>query len=78
MMRTCWPAMMPRWARTGFHARTASADELSFAFRFVFLACAMVLSFGMSFLISMEERPLRGPATKAPPISPEAPPAPAE
>jgi MFS family permease len=42
-------------------ARTASADELSFAFRFVFLACALVLSFGMAFLIAMEERPLRGP-----------------
>jgi len=32
-------------------ARAASANELSFAFRFVFLACALVLAFGMAFLI---------------------------
>jgi MFS family permease len=42
-------------------ARTASASELSYAFRFVFLACALVLAFGMAFLISMEQRPLKGP-----------------
>lgn len=42
-------------------ARAASAHELSFAFRFVFLACALVLTFGMAFLIAMEERPLKGP-----------------
>jgi len=42
-------------------ARAASAPELSFAFRFVFLACALVLAFGMAFLISMEQRPLKGP-----------------
>lgn len=43
-------------------ARAASANELSFAFRFVFLACALVLAFGMAFLIGMEERPLKGPS----------------
>jgi len=42
-------------------ARAASAHELSIAFRFVFLACALVLTFGMAFLISMEQRPLKGP-----------------
>jgi MFS family permease len=42
-------------------ARTASAPELAYAFRFVFLTCALILSFGMAFLISMEERPLKGP-----------------
>ena len=42
-------------------ARTASAPELAYAFRFVFLACGLILSFGMAFLISMEERPLKGP-----------------
>ncbi len=44
-------------------ARQASANELSYAFRFVFLACALVLTFGMAFLIAMEERPLKGPPT---------------
>src|SRR4029077_3539336 len=39
-------------------ARTASAPELAYAFRFVFLTCGLILSFGMAFLISMEERPL--------------------
>jgi MFS family permease len=42
-------------------ARTASAPELAYAFLFVFLACVLILSFGMAFLISMEERPLKGP-----------------
>ena len=46
-------------------ARTASAHELAFAFRFVFMACALVLAFGMSFLIAMEERPLQGPPSAA-------------
>ena len=46
-------------------ARTASAPELATAFRFVFMACALVLAFGMAFLISMEERVLKGPATPA-------------
>jgi MFS family permease len=44
-------------------ARAASADELSYAFRFVFLACALVLAFGMAFLIAMEQRLLKGPTT---------------
>jgi EmrB/QacA subfamily drug resistance transporter len=44
-------------------ARAASATELSYAFRFVFLACALVLCFGMAFLIALEERPLKGPST---------------
>jgi len=56
-------------------ARTASAPELAYAFRFVFLACALVLSFGMAFLISMEERPLKGPT--APSQAATAPTAPA-
>jgi len=45
-------------------ARSASAPELAYAFRFVFMACALVLAFGMAFLISMEERPLRGPPSQ--------------
>ena len=44
-------------------ARTASAPELAYVFRFVFMACALVLAFGMAFLISMEQSPLRGPTT---------------
>jgi EmrB/QacA subfamily drug resistance transporter len=44
-------------------ARTSSANELSYAFRFVFLACGLVLAFGLAFLIGMEEKPLKGPGT---------------
>jgi len=44
----------------------ASAPALAYAFRFVFIACALVLTFGMAFLIAMEERPLRGPAAHSP------------
>jgi len=47
-------------------ARTASAPELTHAFRFVFLSCALILGFAMSFLIAMEERELRGPAVHSP------------
>jgi EmrB/QacA subfamily drug resistance transporter len=43
-------------------ARAASGAELAYAFRFVFMACALVLAFGMSFVIAMEERVLKGPA----------------
>ena len=46
-------------------ARAASAHELAFAFRFVFLACALVLAFGMAFVIAMEERTLKGPVSPA-------------
>ena len=42
-------------------ARAASAPELAYAFRFVFMTCALVLAFGMAFLIAMEERVLKGP-----------------
>ena len=45
--------------------RQASAHELSFAFRFVFLACALVLAFGMAFLIAMEQKALKGPPSQA-------------
>jgi MFS family permease len=41
--------------------RSASADTLVNAFRYVFVACALVLCFGLAFLIVLEERPLRGP-----------------
>jgi MFS family permease len=43
-------------------ARSASTLDLASAFRFVFLAGALVLAFGMAFLIAMEQRPLRGAA----------------
>jgi MFS family permease len=46
-------------------AHTSSAHELAYAFRFVFLACALVLAFSMAFMIAMEERALKGPATPA-------------
>ena len=46
-------------------ARAASAPELAFAFRFVFIACALVLAFGMAFMIAMEERVLKGPTPSA-------------
>jgi EmrB/QacA subfamily drug resistance transporter len=47
-------------------AHAASAELLSTAFRYVFLACALVGCFTMAFLIAMEERPLRGPARHSP------------
>jgi hypothetical protein len=43
-------------------ARAASAATLTAAFRYVFMAAALVLCLGMVFLFILEERPLRGPA----------------
>ena len=61
-------------------ARAASANELAYAFRFVFMACALMLGFGMAFLIAMAEQPLRGPAPSPAAEAPTAPatPIPAE
>jgi hypothetical protein len=47
-------------------------------FRWLFAAADIFLIAGLGAVLLMEERPLRGPATSAPPVSPEAPPAPAE
>ncbi len=47
-------------------ARASSLHTLAHAFRFVFLACALVLAFGMAFLLAMEERVLRGPSARSP------------
>jgi EmrB/QacA subfamily drug resistance transporter len=47
-------------------AQAATGHDLATAFRFVFIAVALVLAFGICFLIAMEERPLRGPAATAP------------
>jgi MFS family permease len=46
-------------------AHAASVSELAYAFRFVFMACALVLAFGMAFVIAMEERVLKGPMPSA-------------
>jgi EmrB/QacA subfamily drug resistance transporter len=58
-------------------ARQASDADLAQAFRFVFLAAALVLAFGLAFLIGMEQKPLRGPTTTQPdaPATPVQPPA---
>jgi EmrB/QacA subfamily drug resistance transporter len=54
-------------------ARAASADLAASAFRFVFLTGALVLGFGLAFLIALEERPLRGPGPSAAAEAPTAP-----
>jgi MFS family permease len=45
-------------------ARTASGADLATVFRFVFLAGALVIGFGLAFTIGMEQKPLRGPAAQ--------------
>ncbi len=54
-------------------ARAASASELAYAFRFVFMTAGLVLAFGMAFLISMEERVLKGPTPPPGATGPTAP-----
>jgi EmrB/QacA subfamily drug resistance transporter len=43
-------------------AHAASAETLATAFRYVFMAAALVLCLGMVLLLILEERPLRGPS----------------
>jgi EmrB/QacA subfamily drug resistance transporter len=56
----------------------AAGVDTAAVFRWVFVAADVFLSLALIGVLLMEERPLRGPATNAPPVSPDAPPAPAE
>jgi EmrB/QacA subfamily drug resistance transporter len=56
----------------------AAGVDTAAVFRWVFVAADVFLSLALIGVLLMEERPLRGPATSAPPVSPDAPPAPAE
>jgi EmrB/QacA subfamily drug resistance transporter len=56
----------------------ASGIDMVAVFRWVFVAADVFLVLALIAVLQLEERPLRGPVVKAPPISPEAPPAPAE
>ena len=56
----------------------AAGIDMAAVFRFVFVAADIFLLAALAAVLLMEERPLRGPATSAPPATPEAPPAPAE
>jgi EmrB/QacA subfamily drug resistance transporter len=57
---------------------SAAGIDITMVFRFVFLAADGFLLAALAAVLLMEERPLRGPATRSPPASTEAPPAPAE
>jgi sugar phosphate permease len=56
----------------------AAGIDMAAMFRWVFLAADMFVVAALAAVLVMEERPLRGPATEAVAVSPEAPPAPAE
>ena len=56
----------------------AAGIDMAAVFRFVFVAADIFLLAALAAVLLMEERPLRGPATSAPAVAPEAPPAPAE
>jgi hypothetical protein len=56
----------------------AAGIDMAAVFRFAFVAADVFLLAALAAVLLMEERPLRGPATSAPPLAPEAPPAPAE
>jgi hypothetical protein len=56
----------------------AAGIDTAAVFRFAFVAADVFLIAALAAVLLMEERPLRGPATSAPPLAPEAPPAPAE
>jgi hypothetical protein len=56
----------------------ANGVDMAAVFRLVFVAAVVFLIAALIAVLWMEERPLRGPAVMAPPLAPEAPPAPAE
>ncbi|MGA7487821.1 MAG: MDR family MFS transporter [Xanthobacteraceae bacterium] len=56
----------------------AAGIDLTAVFRWVFVAADAFLVAALAAVLVMEQRPLRGPATAAVPVSPEPPPAPAE
>jgi MFS family permease len=55
-----------------------AGTDMASVFRWVFVAADVFLCLALVAVLLMEERPLRGPATQAAAVSPEAPPAPAE
>ncbi len=56
----------------------AAGIDLTAMFRWVFVAADAFLVASLAAVLGMEQRPLRGPATAAAPVSPEPPPVPAE
>jgi len=56
----------------------AAGVDMAAVFRWLFVAADIFLIAALGAILLMEERPLRGPATSAAPVSPEAPPTPAE
>jgi MFS family permease len=56
----------------------AAGVDVAAVFRFAFAAADIFVVAALVAMLLMEERPLRGPAAGAQPVSPEAPPAPAE
>jgi hypothetical protein len=59
-------------------AAGAAGIDMAGVFRFVFVAADIFVALALAAMLLMEERPLRGPATDASSVAPEAPPAPAE
>jgi EmrB/QacA subfamily drug resistance transporter len=57
---------------------SAAGIDIAMVFRFVFLAADGFVLAALAAVLLMEERPLRGPVTRPPRASTEAPPAPAE
>jgi MFS family permease len=74
--------MTPERGGVGVELTVATAGAAGVAvaevFRFVFAAALVSSILAMVALLLMEERPLAGPGRAAPPIAPDAPPAPAE
>jgi EmrB/QacA subfamily drug resistance transporter len=56
----------------------ASGFDVVYIFRWVFVAAFAFSILSTVAMILLEERPLHGPAVKAPPVTPDAPPQPAE
>jgi hypothetical protein len=72
----------PERGGVGIEVSVAAAGSagvsMAEVFRWVFVAALGFAILAMIALILLEERPLRGPTTQAPPVAPDAPPAPAE
>src|SRR5207249_468700 len=67
-----------RHGSPGGNRKSRAGIDIAIVFRLVFFAADLFLVAALAAVLLMEERPLRGPATRPAPVSAETPAAPAE
>jgi hypothetical protein len=70
-----WPKLKQLHTVYQYPHAVAAGLDVAEVFRWVFVAALVFALIAFAAIILMEERPLHGPATKSPPVVPEATPA---